>query len=127
MKISLLPCVLLFCVTTVGAASAHGRTAGPIGAGSPTSSDIVLAKALGIPLQRSYSKTRKGLIRLGWKPDVDPTSESDDNSYSDYPEISCGSGMDAICSARFTRSDLAIIVMVDQSKGNLPVVHMMED
>jgi hypothetical protein len=113
---------------TAGAADA-GRFVGPIGVGSPRTSDVRLAKALGIPLQRSFASTRARLVQLGWTPDAisDAGAEAASAPFPRYPEISCGSGMDAICTARFTRRDVAIMVTVDQGKGKLPVVHVDHD
>ena len=105
------------------------RLSGTIGAGTPSLADKQLAKEIGIRLSKSYSATRLQLIKLSWQPATNPDLVSNKKpvSFPNYPEILCGEGMDAICTARFNKNGNAVILTVNQHKRSLPVVHIMKD
>lgn len=54
----------------------------------------------GLKMGLPYSKARSILIKNGWKPMLDSSSVK---TSLKFPEISCGSGKDAVCSAGFKR------------------------
>ena len=92
--------------------------------GNPASVDMALAKQLGLRVPLAYAKARDWMLEHGWR--VDATSIPTVSDYPAHPEIACGRGYDAICSATFTKGTREIQLIVDQSKPGLPVVHLVE-
>jgi hypothetical protein len=122
----ILPIRLLSVVFLLGlaiAGSAFGQMRTPPGV--PTSEEIAPAKQLGLKLPLSYSAARKLMVKSSWRIDLSMTSAP--AAYPKHPEISCGNGLDAVCSARFLKHGRAIQLIVDQTQPGLPVVHVYED
>lgn len=67
---------------------------------------------------QKYQVLREALLKQGWLPDM---QHSDPEVYPEYPEIACGSGKDAICSAGFALGDRYEAVMVEVKDGELIV------
>ncbi len=44
-----------------------------------------------------------------------------------FPEISCGTGYDAICQAAFLKDGQSLVLTVDQNKKSLPLVHVSKE
>ncbi len=108
----------------LSASSFAERTVGPIGPGTPSAADHVRAKALGFSLRKPYFEIRNSLALSGWNRDVAGGSSK---AFSEFPEIVCGSGMDAVCSARFVKDERVIILTVDQNAKTLKVVHINDE
>lgn len=67
---------------------------------------------------QKYQVLREALLKQGWLPDM---QHSDPEVYPEYPEIACGSGKNAICSAGFALGDRYEAVMVEVKDGELIV------
>jgi hypothetical protein len=101
------------------------RDVGPVGVGSPDQSDIATAKVAGLKLGKAYSVNRDILLRASWQPD---TGDVDGCPlFKGYPEISCGTGYDAVCQALFSKDGKSLLLTVDQNKKNLPLVHVSKE
>ena len=88
-----------------------------------------LAKQIGIRLSKPYSSTRLRLIKLSWHPDA-TWGLADDRkllSYPEYPELLCGHGIAAICTARFYKNDNAVILTINPLRPSLPVLTIDQD
>lgn len=75
---------------------------------------------VGLKVGMTYSAGKSALLKGGWKLlEVKPLDGS--KPFKQFPEISCGSGRDAICSVGFQneRNYLAIIV---EMRGNKLVI-----
>ena len=104
------------------------RSVGPIGVGQPTQADRDRAKRIGIVLSRPYSVTKVALIKAGWKIDLEfGFDEQVQPAYPKHPEITCGNGMDAICSARYKKNDQSIMLTLDTENPSLLVAHVEYD
>lgn len=108
----------------LSASSVAERAVRPIGLGKPSAADHRRAKSLGLDLTKPYAAARKILAKTGWASDL---HEDSPHSYPEFPEIVCGNGMDAICSARFIKDGKAIQLTVDQNSKTLLVVHIDDD
>jgi hypothetical protein len=124
-------CILLFLVATLAAAicPARDRVVGPIGPGASSPKDSKLAKSLGFTMGHPYSEIQEHLLTLSWRPDPSwgHSSVHEVLSYPKYPEILCGDGMDAVCTARFTKGPHAILLTINQASDTIPVVHVDRD
>ncbi len=67
---------------------------------------------------QKYLLLRDAFIKQGWLPD---TEHSETTVYPEFPEISCGAGIDAICSAGFKLDSRYEAVMVEVKNGELIV------
>jgi hypothetical protein len=128
MKLLLL-CLIFFTATASAGATAFERTVGPSHPGPPLAEDLMLARKIGFTLSKPYSKVRTRLRKHGWSPDSSwgLSGPHERLTYSAYPEILCGDGMDAICTARLMKGREAIVLTVDQWKTSIPVVHVERD
>lgn len=121
---------LILAATIIAAGCAAGdRTVGPIGPGGSFPADYERAKSLGFTIGHPYAKARDRLLALSWRPDlgwglsgVRPVL-----GYPGYPEILCGEGMDAVCTARLTKGTQAILLTIDPDSDTSPVVHVNRD
>ena len=123
----LLTCLVCFATAASAGASALERTVGPIHPGPPFRQDFALAKTIGFTLSKPYSKVRKRLGKHGWRPDSSWGASGPRLTYPAYPEILCGEGMDAVCTARLLKGRKVILLTVDQWKATIPVVHVDRD
>jgi hypothetical protein len=74
-------------------------------------------RAIGIKEGLPCAKVKASLVARGWRPDM---SEAESRPpYKQHPEISCGSGADAICSAGFIKGREQIAIMVGEAKSGL--------
>lgn len=67
---------------------------------------------------QQYQLLRDAFIKQGWLLD---TEHADPKVYPEFPEISCGTGRDAICSAGFKLDSRYEAVMVEVKNGELIV------
>jgi hypothetical protein len=119
--------LLLIAMMAVAAVCfARERVAGPIGPGVPLPEDFKLAQSLEFTMERPYSEVRERLLTLSWQPDPSwgHSGVHEILSYPEYPEVLCGNGMDAVCTARLTKGPRAILLTINQTSGALPVVHV---
>ena len=122
--------LLLIAMMAVAAACfARERVAGPIGPGVPLPEDFELAKSLGFTMGGPYSEIRERLLVLSWQPDPSwgHSGVHEVLSHPKYPEILCGDGMDAVCTARLMKGPRAILLTIDQTSDAIPVVHVDTD
>ena len=105
------------------------RVVGPIGPGAPLPSDYELAESIGFTMDRPYSTIREDLLTLSWRPDPGwgLSGMSRVLAYPEYPEILCGEGMDAVCTARLTKGAQAILLTINPASDTIPVVHVNRD
>lgn len=67
---------------------------------------------------QKYLLLRDAFIKQGWLPD---TEHADPKVYPEFPEISCGSGKDAICSAGFKLGSRYEAVVIEVKSSELIV------
>ena len=118
-------CAALLLLTASAMASAE-RTVGRIGLPPPSPADVAAAKAMGVDLLSPYKKVRASLLRAGWSP-IEFAEEPSGLPYPEFPEISCGSGYDAVCSGSFELDKRSLSVFVDQDQRRLPVLRIEID
>ena len=119
------PRSLVICAFLFAAPLALGRDIGPIGVGSADKSDMANAKEAGLKLGKPYSVNRDILLRASWRPD---TKGMDSQPlFKDSPEISCGTGYDAICQAVFLKNGQSLVLTVDQNMKSLPLAHVNKE
>jgi hypothetical protein len=78
----------------------------------------------GIKLKMPYAEARERMLRNGWKPDLAEAElryQGNYRPYRDFPEILCGEGYDAICSAPFIKGKDYHTIEVREHKGKLVV------
>lgn len=119
------PRSLVICAFLLAAPLAFGRDVGPIGVGSPDKSDMANAKEAGLMLGKPYSANRDILLRASWRPDTEGMDSRP--LFKAFPEISCGTGYDAICQAVFLKDGQSLVLTVDQNKKYLPLVHVSKE
>lgn len=66
---------------------------------------------------RSYEKVKNELLEDGWE--IDESDLDEKPVYPDYPEISCGAGSQAICSAGFMKGSEYHSFVISKKKGQL--------
>ena len=74
-----------------------------------------------------WASARKTLFDGGWQAAPDPESVDANRPYPKFPEINCGHGRDAVCSARLQRAGEIIRVWVDQDTRELRVTEIHGD
>jgi hypothetical protein len=91
----------------------------------PTPEAVAFAQGLGLQLPTTYERARSVLAGRSWQPDaaLGPSAAA----FGGYPEIACGSGVDAVCSARFSKQGRTIVLVVNQHAADLPVTDAFED
>lgn len=67
---------------------------------------------------QKYQLLRDTFIKQGWLPDAEHT---DPKVYPEFPEISCGAGKDAICSAGFKLGSRYEAIIIEEKGGELIV------
>ena len=78
----------------------------------------------GIKLKMPYAEARARMLRNGWTPDFSEAElryKGNYRPYKRFPEILCGEGFDAICSAPFTKDEGYHSIEVREIKGMLVV------
>jgi len=106
MKSMFLALLLLFSVSHVHAADAPAMP--------PAWTEI------GVTVGMPYAQAKALLLEAGWVAEA-PDNEGDP-SFAAHPEVDCGQGWDAICSAGFSRSNEAYgLVLTPTDDGNLRV------
>ena len=121
--------LILTATMLAAACSARDSVVGPTGPGAPFPTDYKLAKSLGVTMEHSYSKIRERLLTLSWRPDSGwgLSGVHQVLGYPEYPEILCGEGMDAVCTARLTKGTQAILLTINPASDTIPVVHVNRD
>lgn len=87
----------------------------------PVNSEL---RKYGIKLKMPYAEARKRMLRNGWKPNFAEAEfgyQSNYRPYKHFPEILCGEGYDAICSAPFIKGEHSHSIEVRELKGQLVV------
>ncbi|HYQ22284.1 hypothetical protein [Stenotrophomonas sp.] len=75
--------------------------------------------ALGISAGMPYAKAKRLLDAAGWQ--VSPP-ESGQAALPGFPEIECGQGRDAICSAGFHRNGQSLAMIIGTTQAGQPFV-----
>jgi len=75
-------------------------------------------RAYGIKLKMPYSEAKKLMLKNGWK--LSPYEKHIPN-YKRFPEITCGEGYDAICSAAYSNGKGEQILDVREMKNKLVI------
>lgn len=75
--------------------------------------------ALGITAGMPYAKARRLLDAAGWQA---TPPESRQAALPDFPEIECGQGRDAVCSAGFHRNDQSVAMIIGTTQAGQPFV-----
>lgn len=75
-------------------------------------------RAYGIKLKMPYSEAKKLMLKNGWKLSL---FEKHTPDYKDFPEITCGEGYDAICSAAYSNGKTEQILHVREIKNKLVI------
>jgi hypothetical protein len=124
----LLLCALYGSIASIGAQE-QKRAVASMSVGSPTSTDIQLAKTFGLKLKHAYSINRKILMEAAWQPDLKWGLSGIHHklAYQDFPEILCGDGYDAVCTGRFVKGSKEILLTIDHNHKTLPVMHADND
>lgn len=76
-------------------------------------------RQLGIVPGMPYAKARRLLVAAGWQVS---RAESTKAPVPDFPEIECGQGQGAVCSAGFHKDDQAIAMLVGTTLAGQPFV-----
>ena len=71
----------------------------------------------GVKVGMPYSKVKSLLRQTGWSPKF--TNMEDSPPYKHFPEISCGSGYDAICTVEFVKANESESIIVQESKKGI--------
>ncbi|MGE6334402.1 hypothetical protein [Stenotrophomonas sp. NPDC077659] len=79
---------------------------------------------LGITAGMPYAKAKRLLGAAGWQ--VTPP-ESRQAVLPDFPEIECGQGRDAVCSAGFHRNDQSLAMIIGTTQAGQPFVQGRTD
>lgn len=75
--------------------------------------------SLGVAMGQSYPEAVAKLKQNGWAAD---TSGSIQNPpYAQYPEITCGEGVNQICSAGFSKGSSYVVLVVSQTPSGLVI------
>jgi hypothetical protein len=82
-------------------------------------------KSLGLRQSESYVHARDKLLKQGWTLDQKGFPEGPD--YRLFPEVVCGRGYDAVCSVRFQKSGIHIMLYVTDHSGRLTVKDVYDD
>ena len=82
-------------------------------------------KSLGLKRSEVYVHARDKLLKQGWA--LDPKSFPGEPDYKLFPEIVCGRGYDAVCSVRFQKSGIRIMLYVTDRSGHLVVKEVYDD
>jgi hypothetical protein len=116
MKIASVVLVLCLCASATGIAEAAGAARTP-------------AKAAGVQLRSAYATARGKLIGSGWRTDAawGTSGVHAMRAYPKYPEVLCGEGYDAVCTGRFEKDGIAILVSIDPKSSALRVTSVDED
>lgn len=79
---------------------------------------IAFLKTLGLREGQSYASAKTQLIQKGWKVDAAyaSTHEAGEAPPYGFKEVICGHGWQAVCSARFLRSDKAVMLTLHPRK-----------
>lgn len=88
-----------------------------------------LAQRVGVRLQSGYATARAKLLGTSWKADSGwrESGVHKQLAYRQYPEVVCGDGYDAVCTARFEKAGQAILLTIDQGSSALRVTSVDED
>lgn len=73
--------------------------------------------ALGLKPGTAYPRARSELQKQGWRIDAQEPEEASD--FRDAPEVVCGHGRDAVCTARFLKAGRAIMLTLKPVDGRL--------
>lgn len=76
-------------------------------------------KQAGLTAGMPYAKAKRLLSAAGWQ--VSP-AQSVQTALPDFPEIECGQGVDAVCSAGFHKADQAVAMIVGTTPAGQPFV-----
>ncbi|WMJ69691.1 hypothetical protein [Stenotrophomonas sp. 24(2023)] len=76
-------------------------------------------RELGIVPGMAYAKARRLLVAAGWQV---TRAESAKAAVPDFPEIECGQGHGAVCSAGFHKEGQAIAMMIGTTLAGQPFV-----
>ncbi|MCX2921618.1 hypothetical protein ORK51_15680 [Stenotrophomonas rhizophila] len=75
---------------------------------------------IGVTVDMPYAQAKALLLKAGWVAEA-PDNDGDP-SFAAHPEVDCGQGWDAICSAGFSRKNEAYgLVLTPTDDGNLRV------
>jgi len=75
--------------------------------------------ALGITAGMPYAKAKRLLDAAGWQA---TPPESTQATLPDFPEIECGQGRDAVCSAGFHKNDQSVAMIIGTTQAGQPFV-----
>lgn len=121
---------LIGCDMRVGPATQSPLgSAGQTGPGNDNGDGYRISREIGLLLESPYAEARKRLMDLSWRPDISwgTSGVGQEPAFKAFPEVLCGHGWDAICTARLSRAGLDILVTVDQKDPDLRVVHVARD
>lgn len=76
-------------------------------------------RQLGIVPGMAYAKAKRLLVAAGWQ--VTPP-EADEAAVPDFPEIACGQGRDAVCSAGFRKDEDSVAMIIGTTQAGQPFV-----
>ena len=76
-------------------------------------------KQLGITAGMPYAKAKRLLSAAGWQVSA---AERADTALPDFPEIECGQGRDAVCSAGFQHAGQVVAMIVGTTPAGQPFV-----
>jgi hypothetical protein len=68
-----------------------------------------------------YATVKKNLQKAGWSV-VQRSVSTEPPIYKDFPEVDCGDGYEAVCSAGFKKATKQIGIIVTNKNGTLVVV-----
>jgi hypothetical protein len=98
-------------------------------AGESAAASASLTKAVGLQLQSSYAAARSRLLRSAWTADS-TWGESGVHkrlAFQQYPEVLCGEGYQAVCTAKFEKNGTAILLTIDPKTKKLQVTSVDQD
>ncbi len=72
-----------------------------------------------------YAQARDRLLKQGWT--LDQTGVPKEPDYKLFPEVVCGRGFDAVCSARYQKNGIRIMLYVTDLSGRLTVKEVYDD
>jgi len=86
-------------------------------------------RSAGVQKYERYASARLKMNRQGWQIDKEwgISGIHKQLAFPRYPEVLCGEGYQAVCTARFTKGDSAVLLTINQFKKSLPVERIDND
>ena len=91
----------------------------------PASAATPLLTQLGLKSGMEYSSAKERMLHRGWS--VDAPEPANHRPYASAPEVTCGQGWDAVCTARFINRGKAVMLTLKPGIDKLTVLDAEPD